>query len=60
MDTWVWLVIMVVAVPAAFALVWWTSGRAPVRGRGSSLTPEQSEQLSLNQIRNRSNPPAPY
>lgn len=62
MDTWVWLVIVAVVAVVLFALAWRSAGRAKPRARGSEsqLTREQTEQLSLNQIRNRSNPPAPY
>jgi len=35
MDTWVWLVVIAVAAVALFVLAWWSSGRAPIRGRAA-------------------------
>ena len=59
MDTWVWLVIVAVVVVTLFALAWRSSGRAKPRSRGpeNSLTPEQSEQINLLALRNRTNQP---
>ena len=52
MDSWGWVVLGVVAAAALVALVWWSSGRSPLRGRGagSPLTPTQAQQLDQTRL----------
>ena len=53
MDTWVWLTIGAVCAVMVVVLVWRSSGRAPLRGRGpeTSLTPDQVEQINVYEAR---------
>ena len=54
MPTWLLVLIIAVAALAVFALVWWVSGRARLRGRGpeNSLTQNQVERTSQFQSGN--------
>jgi hypothetical protein len=60
MDTWVWLTIGAVCAVIVFLLVWRSSGRAPLRGRGpeNSLTPEQVERINVYEARKNNFPGA--
>ena len=53
MDTWAWLTVAGVVAVILAALAWWSSGRAPLRGRGpeTSLTPEQVERINVFEAR---------
>jgi len=56
MDTWIWLTLIGAGALGLFALAWWSSGRARVRGRGPerSLTQRQAMSVELNSIHIRS------
>jgi hypothetical protein len=62
MDTWVWLVVVAAVAVVLFALAWRSSGRAKPRSRGpeNSLTAEQSDQINLQVLRDRTGMHGPY
>ena len=50
MPTWIWTAIVVVGVLAVGALVWWTSGRSPLRKGGVGLTADQRLQVDQHRL----------
>ena len=50
MPTWMEMTILVIGVLVVGALVWWTSGRSPLRKGGAGLTADQRLRIDQHRL----------